>query len=292
MIWLIGKRGMLGSVVEDLLREKSIPYVATDTEVDITNYDALRDFALRNVPAWIINCSAYTAVDRAEDERDLAFAINADGVLHIAKTASEVGSRIVHISTDYVFDGEKDGAYDEFDATAPTGVYGLSKLEGERYLAATMNEYFILRTAWLYGIGGENFLLTMLRLFGERDEVRVVDDQWGSPTFTRDLASVIVTLVNGNCSRYGVYHVTNEGRTNWYEFAKAIYMLGRKYGLVRREVRIVPIPASEYPTRARRPKNSYLSTGRLLRDCGLVCRGWQEALEECIQTIAGTVARS
>lgn len=286
MIWLIGNRGMLGSDVEILLKRRSIMYAATDTDFDITDCGALRDFAGGRGFTLIINCSAYTAVDRAEDEPDRAFAINADGVLNIARVARENSAVLIHVSTDYVFDGEKSGAYLEDDPTGPIGVYGRSKLEGERNIASVMNEYFILRTAWLYGARGNNFVRTMLRLFGERDEVRVVADQWGSPTFTGDLAGAIMSIIEGSRKRYGIYHFTNAGRINWYEFACGIYAAGRRLGIIRRDVRIVPITTAEYPTRAKRPKNSYLSKDKIIRELGIACRDWEEALEECINELS------
>lgn len=283
MIWLIGNRGMLGSDVEMLLKRRSIEYAATDTDVDITDFAALGDFAAGRGFTRIINCSAYTAVDRAEDEREQAFAINAAGVMNIARVAADTGAVLVHVSTDYVFDGEKSGAYSEDDATGPAGEYGRSKLEGERHIAVTVNRHFILRTAWLYGAHGNNFVRTMLRLFNERDEVRVVADQWGSPTFTRDLAAAIMTIAGGTFQRYGIYHYTNEGRTNWYEFAKEICALGKRYGIVKRDVRILPITTAEYPTKAKRPRNSYLSKEKIRQELGIECRDWKEALEECIR---------
>lgn len=286
MIWLIGNRGMLGSDVEMLLKRRSVSYVATDAEVDITDPAALRDFAAGRGVTRIINCSAYTAVDRAEDDPDRAMAINADGVMNIARVAVGCGAVLTHVSTDYVFDGEKNGAYLEDDPTGPAGAYGRSKLEGERNIASAANEYYIVRTAWLYGTQGNNFVRTMLRLFSERDEVRVVADQWGSPTFTRDLAAALVTITGGALARYGIYHYTNEGRTSWFEFAKEIYALGRRHGIVRRDVAIVPIPTSGYPTKAKRPMNSYLSKDKIKREPGIECRGWKEALEECIREMA------
>jgi dTDP-4-dehydrorhamnose reductase len=286
VIWLIGNRGMLGSDVESLLKSRSIEYAATDTDVDITDYAALRAFAAGRGVTKIINCSAYTAVDRAEDERDRAFAVNADGVLNIARVAADAGAILIHVSTDYVFDGEKSDAYHEDDPTGPIGVYGQSKLAGERHITAMTLQHFILRTAWLYGRTGSNFVRTMLRLFGERDEVRVVADQWGSPTYTGDLAGAIMAIVEGSPTRYGIYHYTNEGRTNWYEFAREIYALGRRYGLAGRDVRIVPITTSEYPTKAKRPGNSYLSKDKIGRELGIRCRDWREALEDCIRGLA------
>ncbi len=282
MIWIIGNKGMLGSDVEKLLNRQSLPYISSDIDVDITDYAALRAFADRYQIGWIINCSAYTAVDAAEDEREKAFRINADGVLNIARVAEEKGAALVHVSTDYVFDGEKPGAWREDDATNPIGAYGESKLAGEKHIVSAMKRYFIIRTAWLYGETGKNFVLTMIKLFKERDEVRVVADQWGSPTYTSDLAAAIVTIVEGDSKRYGIYHYTNEGRTNWHEFATEICVLARKHGLVNRDVRVVPITTSEYPTKTRRPKNSYLLKEKIIRELGVHCRDWRAALEECI----------
>jgi dTDP-4-dehydrorhamnose reductase len=284
MIWLIGNKGMLGSDVEKILKTSSMRYIASDIDVDITDYAVLRDFAAPKEIDWIINCSAYTAVDKAEEERDRAYSINADGVHNIARVAEDSGAGLIHVSTDYVFDGEKNGPYREDDETNPLGVYGQSKLEGERRIMSAMDRYFIIRTAWLYGAGGNNFVGTMLRLFRERNEVRVVADQWGSPTYSKDLAAALISAAAGGSARYGIYHFTNEGRTSWYEFAREIYSQALRYGYVRREVDIVPITTSEYPTRARRPKNSYLSKEKIIRELGIECRSWQKALEEFLLT--------
>lgn len=283
MIWLIGNKGMLGSEVEPLLGESGRECVVSDKEVDITDYNQLRDFAGEKTISWIVNCSAYTAVDRAEDEPEAARAVNSRGVQNIARLASEKKARLIHISTDYVFDGTKDGAYTEEDSPNPRGVYGSSKLEGEKSIQGALEEYFILRTAWLYGENGPNFVNTMLHLFGGRNEVRVVDDQWGSPTFAIDLAGAIVRIIEKRADRYGIFHFTNEGRTNWYEFAKEIHQLARERGIVQKEVNIVPIPTEQYPTRAVRPRNSLLSKEKIKRELGVECREWKIALEEYIK---------
>jgi dTDP-4-dehydrorhamnose reductase len=283
MIWLIGNRGMLGSDVEILLKRHSCAHLVSDIEIDITDYSALHNFAGRQNIGWIINCSAYTSVDAAETEAEKAFTINADGVKNIAMAAADVGASLVHISTDYVFDGNKSGPYTEEDSPNPIGVYGQSKLAGEWNITSVMNQYFILRTAWLYGPQGNNFVRTMLRLFREREEVRVVADQWGSPTFTKDLAAAIITIVTRSSSHYGIYNFTNEGRISWYDFSLEIYSLARRYGIIGHEVHIVPISTPEYPTRAKRPMNSYLSKEKIRRDLDIECRPWREALDECIR---------
>lgn len=282
MIWLIGHKGMLGSEVKRLLTESAMPYLASDLEVDITDIQRLRAHVMDRSLAWIINCSAYTAVDRAEDERELAFRINSDGVRNIASIAAEKKAKLIHISTDYVFDGSKEGAYLETDRPNPVGVYGASKYEGERHIEASLASYFILRTAWLYGRQGNNFVHTMIRLFHEREEVRVVSDQWGSPTLAGDLAGAIIHIVSRDTDQYGIYHFTNEGRTHWHAFASAIYQLARERGLIDREVRIIPVTTDQYPTKTRRPANSYLSKEKIRRIFGISIRTWQEALAEFI----------
>src|SRR3989339_692395 len=198
MIWLIGHKGMLGSEVYKLLVEGAMPHLASDLEVDITDINRLRSYVGDRSLSWIINCSAYTAVDRAEDERELTFRINSDGIKNIALIAAEKKAKLIHISTDYVFDGNKESAYLETDPPNPTGVYGASKYAGEKHVQASLSSYFILRTAWLYGRSGNNFVHTMIRLFREREEVCVVADQWGSPTLAGDLAGAILHLISCN----------------------------------------------------------------------------------------------
>jgi len=204
MIWLIGNKGMLGTEVESLLIKYRLPYVATDREIDITDCRALRQFSEDKQLYWIINCAAYTAVDKAENEPDLAFKLNADGPLNIARIAGEKQAKLIHISTDYVFDGTKEGAYVEKDSPNPISVYGGSKYEGEKNIQKSLNEYFILRSAWLYGKHGNNFVHTMLRFFREKVEIRVVGDQWGSPTYAPDLAEAILGIVMMNSEAYGI----------------------------------------------------------------------------------------
>ena len=271
--------GMLGRDVERLLNDRKLQYDGSDLELDITNIEPLRDYSAGQDIEWIINCAAYTNVDKAEDDREKAFRINADGALNIARVAQETGAQLIHISTDYVFDGTKIEAYIELDDPNPQNVYGRSKLDGERRIVETMSQYFILRTAWLYGVHGSNFVHTMLRLFNERDTVKVVSDQWGSPTHTMDLAQVIFTVIDSGSSEYGVYHTTNEEKTNWYEFAKAILKGGLAHGLVKREIEILPISSKDYPTKTVRPQNSCLSKKKIMSNFGSSLPSWQEGLE-------------
>jgi dTDP-4-dehydrorhamnose reductase len=282
MIWLIGHKGMLGSDVEKLLKESNQEFLATDIEVDITDFEALKSYRSERKIDWIINCAAYTAVDRAEDEPEKAFKVNADGPLNIAKIAQSKGAKLIHMSTDYVFDGKKDGPYMEEDAPSPIGVYGKSKLEGENNIQSILESYFIIRTAWLYGKNGNNFVYTMLRLFNEQELVKVVADQWGSPTYSKDLAEVIQYIVGNDSDLYGIYHYTNEGRTTWYEFAKEIYEKARIKGLVKKDLSVLPISTLDYPTKAVRPQNSSMSKEKVKSAFRIDVRDWKIALEEFI----------
>ena len=279
MVWLIGNRGMLGRDVEQLLLKRNIECISTDLEVDITDYDSLVNFSQKKPVDWIINCAAYTNVDGAEDEEQLAFQINAQGPLNIAHIAHTLNAKLIHLSTDYVFDGTKQNAYTEEDDPNPQSVYGKSKLQGEHYIENALDTYYILRTAWLYGKNGGNFVNTMLRLFRERDEIKVVDDQWGSPTYTKDLADAIVTVVQSDCRNYGIYHFTNEGRTNWFTFAKRIYDEAKKRDMAEQKVVLHAIGTAAYPTKAKRPRNSYLSKEKFKTTFHHTIPEWEEALE-------------
>ncbi len=280
LIWLVGNRGMLGAEVEILLKRHSYPYLASDLEVDITDFESLNHFTKGKFPTWIINCAAYTAVDRAEDEPEKAFAINAAGPGNLAQIARDKGARLIHISTDYVFDGTKNGAYVETDPPRPLGVYARSKYQGEVKIQANIKEYFILRTAWLYGKNGSNFVATMLKLFNERDYVTVVGDQWGSPTYAPDLAEAVLEIVRRDCMAYGIYHFTNEGLITWYDFACEIYRQALERGILTGKVSIRRITTEEYPTKAKRPKNAYLSKEKFIGTFEIIPRSWDSALAD------------
>jgi len=291
MIWLIGNKGMLGNDVEKLLKERGLTYWASDKEVDIGDYKALEKFGKDKKIKWIINCSGYTKVDRAEEEIDEAFRINKDGVRNIALFSASRQIRLIHISTDYVFDGRQEGgtvAYKENDRTNPINIYGKSKLAGEEEIKKILEEYFIIRTAWLCGLQGNNFIYTMLRLFKERDLVKVVEDQWGSPTYTVDLAEAILKIIEDDSVSYGIYHFTNEGMTNWYEFARAIYKKAKRLGSIEgiKKIVIEPIKTEDYPTAARRPRFSVLSKEKIKKVFDLKIRDWDEALEDFLNNLS------
>jgi dTDP-4-dehydrorhamnose reductase len=238
-------------------------------------------------PDVVINAAAYTAVDKAENDAAAAFALNRDGPGDLAAAAEAAGCPIIHVSTDYVFDGTKSGAYVEQDTPNPMSVYGRSKLEGEAAVASANARHVILRTAWLYGAHGHNFLKTMLRLARERPELRVVADQHGNPTYAPHLADVILAIAAkfGSGQPWGVYHATAAGETTWHGFAAAIIAAAAK-PLGVPQIPVLPITTADFPTPARRPANSCLDCGKLERVFGIRLPSWQHGLAECIAELA------
>jgi dTDP-4-dehydrorhamnose reductase len=285
MVWLIGYKGMLGSDVEGVLAKSGIDYTATDADVDIANIDALRLHIREANVSWIINCAAYTAVDKAEDEQERAFLINGEGVKNIATVAREKNAVVIHISTDYVFDGLKKDAYRESDRADPRSVYGKSKLSGESHIVNILCQYYILRTSWLFGKKGNNFVYTMLGLFNTKDTISVVSDQRGSPTFTEDLASLIIHIIRTNAGEFGIYHYSNEGATTWFEFAREIYAKAKSSGLINRNVAIEPISTSAYGGRAQRPLNSVMSKEKIKSVFNISIPTWDNALDRFLAKI-------
>ncbi|RKX97627.1 MAG: dTDP-4-dehydrorhamnose reductase [Spirochaetes bacterium] len=280
MIWLTGNKGMLGHEVADALVSSAIPFIGTDREVDITDYVAVADFTEYHQPDIIINCAAYTAVDKAEDERDKAFSLNGIGPKNLAAISAILNARLTHISTDYVFNGKSRLPLDEDAPTDPVSIYGQSKNDGENAIRKSGCRYDIIRTAWLYGQYGPNFVSTMLRLMNKNDSLRVVDDQMGSPTRAGDLARFIVFITGQPLRDSGIFHFSNEGETTWYGFAQAIYQNARKRGLINHDVDIQPCPSSEYPTRAVRPSYSLLSKRKISEIFKWKVPGWETSLSE------------
>lgn len=261
--------------------------VAVDADtLDLCDADAVRRYVRDLAPTLIVNPAAYTAVDKAESDAARARAVNAVAPDVLAEEAARRGALLVHFSTDYVFDGSGTTPWREDDACAPLNVYGATKLEGERAIQASGCAHLILRTSWVYGARGSNFLLTMRRLMHERDELKIVADQIGAPTWCRDLAEVTAQLLariassNGGfdtAAPWGVYHLCNAGETSWHGFAEAIRALDNA------DVELRPIPTRDYPTPARRPLNSRLACDKLERTFGLRLRPWREALELCVE---------
>ena len=286
MIWIIGCKGMLGRELSRLLESTDAAYIGTDIETDITDENTLIEFinGIESPVEWIINCSAYTAVDKAEDEQEKAFLINSSGARNAASIARKIGANIVHISTDYVFDGTSDKPYCEDDPVSPLGIYGESKEEGERHVRALLDNHYIIRTSWLYGRYGSNFVTTMLRLFKEKDELGIVDDQHGSPTWTHDLAKTIYNILIKECN-FGTYHFSNIGETTWYGFAQEIYNQSRRLGLTDARCKISAISTSAYPTRAKRPVYSVLSKDKIQQKMRIVIPRWENSLLNFLNSI-------
>lgn len=251
-VLVTGADGQLGCDVVRRLEENSIECLgAIRNELDITNEAQTNEFITKYNPDVVVHCAAYTAVDKAEDERKLCYNINVLGTRYVVAACKEIDSKMVYISTDYVFDGEGDQPFEVTDQPNPINYYGKTKYEGELKVQKLLDKYFIIRISWAFGINGNNFVKTMLRLGKERDEISVVDDQIGSPTYTYDLARLIVDMIQTD--KYGTYHATNEGYCSWYDFACEIF---KQAGI---NVIINPIRTEDYPTRAKRPKNSRLS---------------------------------
>jgi dTDP-4-dehydrorhamnose reductase len=272
-ILVTGARGMLGREVVRALSSRHAVVGVDIEEFDIRDAAATLNAIRRTSPDIIVNCAAYTDVDGAEARRELAFAVNADGAGNVARAAGEVGAAIVHISTDYVFDGESKSPYRENDTPNPLNIYGESKLAGEKAVAESGAQYLTLRTAWLYGHGSPNFVETMLRLAGEQESLRVVDDQEGMPTSAADLAMIIVDLLPTGVR--GVLNATNSGSCTWFTFARRILELSGGS-----EVVIEPVRTEEFTRPAKRPRRSVLSLVRLTESLGWEPRSWQEALAD------------
>jgi dTDP-4-dehydrorhamnose reductase len=278
-ILLTGADGQVGFELERLLAASGDVVRADRKMLDLADADATVAVVRSVNPSLIVNAAAYTAVDRAESEPDLARAVNARAPGILAEEARHADAVLVHYSTDYVFDGRRTTPYPEDAATAPLNVYGLTKLEGEQAIAASGARAIVLRTSWVYGLRGKNFLLTMRKLAAERDELKVVGDQVGVPNWSRTLAAATARIVSAGlpalAERSGLYHLSCSGEASWYDFARAILGDGPK-------PRIVPITTAEYPTPARRPAYGALATSRFEAAFGFALPSWQDALAECL----------
>ena len=274
---------MLGAELSRLLEKRGIPFIGTGCEVDITDPAALRDFAQLHPISWIINCAAYTAVDKAEDDKENCHLLNTEGPRNIAVRSNEMRARFIHISTDYVFNGQGSNPYTEEDTADPVSIYGMTKRGGEIGVLGENEKSYIIRTAWLYGKYGNNFVHTMLKLMNEQDEVNVVNDQRGSPTWTRDLAEAIIEIVRfadkDKTIPYGIYHYTNEGEITWFDFAKEIYRQGRKLGYVIKDCMVKPCTSNGYPSKVKRPAYSVLDKTRIQTALEIKIPAWDESLK-------------
>lgn len=272
-----GAHGQLGTELTLILKEKGFQaYGLGHQELDITNLDQVREVFQAINPDVVCHTAAYTAVDKAESDRDGAFLVNAYGTRNVAIAAEEVGAKLVYVSTDYVFNGEKEEAYSEFDIPSPLGVYGQSKYAGEQFVHDFHSKFFIARTSWVYGQYGGNFVKTMLKLAETHNQLKVVNDQRGCPTYTKDLAEKIIELFQTD--KYGVYHLSNSGSCTWYEFAKAIFEFKEM------NVQINPCTTEEFPRPAKRPKNSEFDHMSLRLNGFQDIRNWNTGLKDYLNT--------
>jgi len=270
-VLVTGANGQLGYDVIKRLDSEGIEYLGTDRKsLDIKNEEQVKRVISDYNPDVVIHCAAYTAVDRAEDERELCYEVNVLGTRYIAEACKEIDAKMVYISTDYVFDGEADQPFEVTDKPNPINYYGKTKYEGELEVQKHLDKYFVVRISWVFGNNGNNFVKTMLRLGKERDEISVVADQIGSPTYTYDLANVLIGMIKTD--KFGIYHATNEGYCSWYDFACEIF---KQAGM---DVKVNPIKTEDYPTKAKRPKNSRLSKNALTE-----LENWVDALKHYIK---------
>ncbi len=281
-ILVVGANGQLGKCLQKLSSDYDWSYnfiFLSSGDLDITDSAAVLSVLEEEKPHFCINAAAYTAVDLAEQDAARAFAVNADGPGNLAEACKEVGAVLIHISTDYVFDGDTEISYDEENFTNPDGVYAASKLKGEELVLESNPKSVIIRTSWLYSEHNKNFVKTMLHLFAERDQIGVVNDQFGQPTNANDLADAIMQIIKSERPVYGIFHFSNYGETTWFHFAKKIAELSGS------DIKIKALTTAEYPTPAARPRRSTLALDRIESAYGIEPRYWENSLQECLQTI-------
>ena len=280
-VLITGANGQLGKTLRELGDKEAILEVTyTDfEELDITNAREVNEFFRLNQFDFCVNCAAYTAVDKAEEEVDKCFSINAHGVVNLSEACKKNQIILIQISTDFIFNGDKITSYTTKDLPDPISVYGSSKLKGENYVKNILKDYFIIRTSWVFSEHGNNFVKTMLRIGSENKSIRVVDDQLGSPTYAKDLAGFILFLITQGHRKFGIFHFSNVGTISWCDFAKEIFRITDT------SVSIFPIPTELYPTPAKRPKFSSLDLTQTIETFGIKIRPWQESLEECLSKL-------
>ena len=277
-VLVTGVKGQLGYDVVNELKKRGHEALGVDVEeMDITDAAAVEQEMKKEPLDAVIHCAAYTAVDPAEDNREVCMRVNAEGTRNIARVCRELDIKMVYISTDYVFDGEGERPWEPDDARNPLNVYGESKYQGELAVEEYLDKYFIVRIAWVFGVNGKNFIKTMLRLAKDHKEINVVNDQTGSPTYTYDLAVLLADMVE--TEKYGRYHATNEGLCTWYEFAKEIFA---QAGV---DVKVNPVSSEEFPAKARRPHNSRMDKSRLTQNGFKLLPSWQDALKRYLEVL-------
>ena len=280
-IIVFGASGQLGNCLKKVAEEKEITtiYFPVEAEANILDIAAIKSLFEKYKPAFAINCAAYTAVDKAEDDIELARKINKTGAENLALACKEHGATLVHVSTDFIFKGDTPHPLVEDDVAEPISIYGLTKLEGEQDVIKILDQHYIIRTSWLYSEFGNNFVKTMLKLGAERDMLKIIADQVGTPTYGIDLAGCILDIITSNKKEYGVYHYSNEGVTSWYDFAKGIFDLSAT------NVKVLPIRTSEYPTKATRPSYSVMDKSKIKSTFDIEIPYWRDSLAICIERL-------
>ncbi|RYU90236.1 dTDP-4-dehydrorhamnose reductase [Mucilaginibacter terrigena] len=278
---VFGASGQLGQCFKKLVADNGIDnfIFPAEDEADILDTDGLEKLFAQHKPAYAINCAAYTAVDKAEDDIETAVKVNKTGVENLARLCSKHDTALIHISTDFVFKGDVSSPLTEDSVAKPISVYGQTKLDGEKVIPVLLDKYFIVRTGWLYSEFANNFVKTMLKLGAERDELKVIADQVGTPTYAIDLADCIIKIIQCDSTAYGIYHYSNEGVASWYDFSKAIFELSGT------NVKVIPIPTSEYKTRATRPAYSVMDKSKVKQTFGLQIPYWRDSLAICIDRL-------
>lgn len=280
-ILVFGASGQLGNCLKNVVECNGLEgYIFPDEyEANILNTTSLEKLFVTHNPTYCINCAAYTAVDKAESDQETAYAVNKTGVENLASLCNSYDTVLVHISTDFVFKGDGNTPLTEADPAFPVNVYGHSKLEGELVIPSVLNKYFIIRTGWLYSEYGSNFVKTILRAGRERGEIKVINDQTGTPTYAIDLAKAITSIVGSAITRYGLYHYSNEGSTTWFGFASAIHEIAGT------GVRVLPIPTTDYPTPAKRPVYSVMDKSKIKQTFNLDIPQWLDSLKLCVREL-------
>ncbi|WP_017221047.1 dTDP-4-dehydrorhamnose reductase [Moritella dasanensis] len=285
-VLITGCNGQVGHCLTKQLKKKEdmVILALTRDDLDISDANAVEKIVLKFNPHIIINAAAYTAVDNAEKEADLSYQINCNGPQYLAEAANKIDAAMLHISTDYVFSGDKDGQYHPEDLTMPQGVYGESKLAGELAVIAACDKHIILRTAWVFGEHGNNFVKTMLRLGKSRDSLSIVGDQFGGPTYAGDIATALIEIAIqieiGKNIEYGIYHFSGFPHVSWFEFAESIFSEAKTQQVLNNVPVLNCIPTSDYPTPAKRPANSKLSTDKIMDNFGITASDWKTALND------------
>ena len=277
-ILVTGANGQLGMCIRDLaLKFSDLDFhFKTSKSLDIRLQDQVFALFEKEKFDYCINCAAYTAVDKAESDKENAFLVNAEAVKYLSEACKETNTTLIHISTDFVFDGTKEKPYTELDIPNPINVYGASKLKGEKYIREILEKFFIIRTSWVYSEHGYNFVKTMLKLGSEREELNIVSDQIGTPTYAGDLANVILSIIETNSSQYGLFHFTGEGEISWYDFAKEVFRLKEI------NIKTSPIGSEEYPTPANRPKYSVMDNSKIKQLLDVKTSYWGDSLSKCL----------